>query len=142
MKCTTIITNDREEILIYTKEPTELTRKIEELASEKGRELIGYRGGEGVILSPDEIHLFFIRDGRLFAATDKDEFQLKERLYTIEANLPEGFVKINQSCIANIRKIKSFKASFGGALSVIFKNGYSDYVSRRQMRAVKDALGI
>lgn len=142
MKCTTFITNDREEILIYTKEENELTRKIQELAREEPAELIGCCDGQTVIISPEDVHLFFIRNSRVFAATDDGEFALRERLYVLEERLSSDFVKINQSCLANIRKIKSFRASFGGALCVVFKNGYSDYVSRRQLRAVKEKIGI
>jgi len=38
--------------------------------------------------------------------------------------------------------IKKFDVSFGGALTVIFKNGYTDYVSRRQMKIVKERIGF
>ena len=52
------------------------------------------------------------------------------------------FVKLNQSCIVNIKKIECFDASLGGALKVTLKNGYRDYVSRRQLKAVKERLGL
>ena len=56
--------------------------------------------------------------------------------------LGTDFIKINQSCIANIRQIQRFDTSFSGTLRVIFKNGYTDYVSRRQLKAVKERLGL
>ena len=56
--------------------------------------------------------------------------------------LGEGFVKINQSCIANTKKILRFSASISGALQVTFKNGYRDYVSRRQLKTVKKRMGL
>ena len=73
---------------------------------------------------------------------DNRRVRVKFRLYEIEEVFDTGFVKINQSCIANISKMKKFDVSLGGALRVEFKNGYRDYVSRRQMRAVKERLGI
>ena len=60
----------------------------------------------------------------------------------MEKKLPENFVKINQSCIANIDKINRFDASFSGTLKLIFKNSYTDYVSRRQLKTVKERIGI
>ena len=42
----------------------------------------------------------------------------------------------------NVSKIKLFDVNFGGALKVILKSGYSDYVSRRQVKNVKEWLGI
>ena len=78
----------------------------------------------------------------MFALTEKGKYRLKSRLYQLEKNLNDNFVKINQSCIANIKKIEKFKASVGGALMVIFKNGYEDYVSRRNLKNVKERLGL
>ena len=56
--------------------------------------------------------------------------------------MSEDFLKINQSCIVSIDRIERFDVTPGGALTVIMKNGYKDYVSRRQMKAVKERLGI
>ena len=69
----------------------------------------------------------------------QDMVKMQEEL---EEKLPLDFVKINQSCLANIKKIERFSASVGGSLKVIFKNGHTDYVSRRQLRTVKEKLGI
>ena len=60
----------------------------------------------------------------------------------LEEMLDDSFVKINQSCIANIKKIDRFKATVGGSLTVIFKNGHIDYVSRRNLKNVKERLGL
>ena len=52
------------------------------------------------------------------------------------------FIKINQSTVANITKIERFETSIGGSLSVRFKNGYRDYVSRRNLKKIKERMGI
>ena len=44
--------------------------------------------------------------------------------------------------IANLKKVEKFSAAFSGALQVNFKNGYVDYVSRRNLKNVKERLGI
>ena len=71
-----------------------------------------------------------------------EKFQVKLRLYEIEDIVDENFIKINQSCIANIRQIEKVQATFSGSLSVVFKNGYTDYISRRNLKAVKERLGV
>ena len=38
--------------------------------------------------------------------------------------------------------IRNFSAKFNGSLQVVFKNGYCEYVSRRQIKAVKERMGI
>ena len=64
------------------------------------------------------------------------------RLYQLEELLDASFVKINQSSIVNVKKIERFEASIGGALLVILQNGHRDYVSRRQVKAVKERIGF
>ena len=56
--------------------------------------------------------------------------------------LGDDYLKINQSCIVNIKAIKQFDVSLGGSLMISLKNGYRDYVSRRQVKAVKERIGF
>lgn len=143
MKCTLIITDDHEEeVVIYAREKTQLIEDIENLIKDNAFELIGYSGYEAVNLRTDEVVCFLVEEGKVYAITDKDRFRLKCRLYQLEEALPEDFVKINQSCIANIKKIERFDTSVSGTLLIKFKNGYKDYVSRRQMKAVKERFGL
>ena len=41
-----------------------------------------------------------------------------------------------------VTKIKKFESTIGGSLKVIFKNGYVDYISRRELKIVKQRMGI
>ena len=144
MKCTTIIDKNREEeVLIYVHTPSAVAEEIENFVKEKSMtEIIGYKDKSIVKLHPHEVICFTTRENKVYALTKNEEFQLKERLYMLEEILDEDFVKINQSCIANIRAIKKFDASLAGALIVIFKNDYKDYVSRRQLKFVKERIGF
>ena len=56
--------------------------------------------------------------------------------------IDDTFIYINQGCLANINLIDRFDASIGGTLLIIFKSGYKDYVSRRQLKKIKERLGI
>ena len=144
MKYTIIIDKNREEeVIVYAKEKTALTDEIERLVSDNNLGFIGYdKNGEGVKLTADEVYCFTAEDNKIFAITEKEKLRLKVRLYQLEGVLPEYFVKINQSCVANIRKIARFDTSVSGTLLIKFKNGYKDYVSRRQMKAVKERFGL
>lgn len=143
MKCTTIIDPSRsEEIIIYAKQRSELTDEIEKLCSDTISELIGYNGKEAAIISLCDVVCFTVTDGKVFAVTENERLMLKERLYVIEKRLPHSFIRINQSCIANRKKIKKFDASISGTLLVRFAGGHTDYVSRRSIKAVKERLGL
>lgn len=143
MKFNLFIEKDREEeVIVYAKSENELTEEIKRLCRQDNFELIGAKDRESVKLDLIDINCFVVEDNKVFALTDKDKYQLKYRLYQLETALGSNFVKINQSCIGNIRKMKKFDATFSGTLTVSFKNGYVDYVSRRNLKSVKERLGL
>ena len=130
-----------EEILIYVHEKNNLVDEIERLVAESNFELTGYKDNEAHRLSLIDVNCFISENNKIFALTD-EKLQVILRLYQIEDMLDDNFIRINQSCIANIRKIEKTQADFSGALSVIFKNGYRDYISRRNLKKVKERLGV
>ncbi len=143
MKCTVIITDEREEeVCIYAHKHTPLIEEIKQLAA-NDFSLIGYNQDRAAIpLKPTDVFCLTVQNNKVVAVTETGTYTVRARLYQVERTLPDSFVKINQSCIANIRKIKRFDATFGGALRVTFQNGYEDYVSRRQLKSVKERLGL
>jgi len=132
----------REDIVVYAKEKTPLTDEIEALIKSSCDAVIGYSDNEAINISLRDVYCFTIEKNKLFAIMENERLLIKERLYQIEERLGSNFIKINQSSIANTKKIDRFKASIGGSLIVIFKNGYRDYVSRRQTKSVKERMGV
>lgn len=143
MKLRIVIDPNRdEEIVIYAREKSHLVCEIEELMKNHSVDLIGYTENETVKLDLNDIYCFYTEDNKVFALTENEKYRLKSRLYQLEEILSDSFVKINQSCIANIKRIDRFKATVGGSLTVVFKNGYVDFVSRRNLKNVKERLGL
>ena len=143
MKCRTVVDKDREEeVVIYVHEKNSLSYEIEELVLGKSLELFGYKDKNIVKLSPSDVFCFTVEDNKVYAVCEKEKYQIKQRLYLLEEILDRDFVKINQSCIANIRKISKFDTSITGTLMISFKNGHRDYVSRRQLKKVKERVGF
>ena len=143
MKCELHIDkNTDEKVLIYAHEQNKAVEEIKSFVENQDIELIGYKDGEIEKLNPNKVNCFIIENSKIYAITDDDKYHVKLRLYNLEEMLGESFIKINQSCIANIRKIKKFDSSISGTLSVIFKNGYIDYVSRRNIKSIKERLGL
>lgn len=141
MKCTVFIDKEREEeVIIYAHKESSLIASIKEL-TEKAAELTAFSGNEIVPLNINEVFFFTTDNSKVLAVTEKEKLYLKLRLYEIEERLPDCFIKINQSTIANIKKIDRFDTSVSGTLKVKFKNGAVDYVSRRNIRKVKERLG-
>ena len=143
MKCTVILDKTREEeIVIYAHQKNEMIFEIERMAQEKPLQLTGFLNEEIVRLEPQDIYCFTVEGGRLYAIGESEKYLIKARLYNIEEILDKSFIKINQSSIANVKKIQKFDASISGTLKVIFKNGHTDYVSRRNIKNVKERLGL
>ncbi len=143
MKYSVFIDSEREEeVLIYAKSRHSLIERLEELLSESDEALIGYRGEEIVRLDTRDVECFTVEDGRVYAITDKAKYQLKTRLYQAEERFGRDFVRINQSCLVRVCAVDRFTTSIGGALCVVMKSGYRDYVSRRQLKEVKERIGF
>ena len=143
MKCTVILDKTREEeIVIYAHQKNEMIFEIERMAQEKPLQMTGFLNEEIVRLELQDIYCFTVEGGRLYAIGENEKYLIKARLYNIEEILDKNFIKINQSSIANVKKIQKFDASISGTLKVIFKNGHTDYVSRRNIKNVKERLGL
>ncbi len=131
-----------EEIVILAREETPILHRLEELLKEEKVQLMGYRGDDMMPLSLEDIDCVFVQDGKVYVLTSAEKLQVKLRLYQLAPILGDAFVKINQSCLVRVSKIKRFVPSIGGALMVVLENGYQDYISRRQLKTIKERFGL
>jgi DNA-binding LytR/AlgR family response regulator len=77
------------------------------------------------------------------AITGNGEYTLRLRLYELEDRLDKNsFVRISNSEIINLRKVKGFDLSFTGTICVTLSNSKVTYVSRRYVAKIKQVLGI
>lgn len=144
MKCHTYIEKDHDEmVIIYAKERTELVSEIENLVLSNNISLTGVYNDEIIKLNPLEICCFISENNKVFAIIDNKKYQIKQRLYQLEElDFNTYYVKINQSCYANIKKIKKFESTIGGSLKVVFQNNYVDFIARRELKNVKERMGL
>ena len=142
MKLNVFVDKTQEErIDIYIKEKRQIVEDIENLISEENI-LLCYKNSEIYKVSFSEIILLAVENEKVAVFTKNDKFFIKERLYMAEEKLSSDFIRLNQSAIGNIRKIRKFDCSVSGTLKVTFTNGLTDYVSRRQVKAVRERLGL
>ena len=134
--------NREEEITVYAKKESPLLEQIKSLVTDYSSQINGFKEKEIYLLNISDIYCFTVENNKVFAITENDKFLIKERLYNIEKDLSSDFIKINKSSIANVKKIERFDATFTGTLMIKFKNGYSDFVSRRSVKNVKERLGL
>ena len=141
MKFRFVKSEDKEEVVVYGKSQTELINKIKALCDEETT-LIGYDNNKFKELNISEIECFTTIDDKVYAVTTYGTYLIKKRLYELDKITSNAFTFINQGCLANLKKVDHFEVSFGGALLVVFKSGYKDYVSRRQQKIVKERIGL
>lgn len=134
--------NVDERIEIYSKDRNDLVRQIEELVNNYDCNLYGYYDDEITPLSLNEVYRFYVENNKVYASTINKKYWIKLRLYQIEEMVGSSFIKINQSCLVNKKKIKRFVSSWGGSLLVELTNNEKDYISRRQTKIVMESMGV
>lgn len=146
MKFKLIIDKTKEEEIVATvREPSALTEQIQQLVLEyTGTDRItAYGEDDTKILKFQEIVCITVQDGKTYAVdVTAKQYRLKQRLYELEAVLPSSFIRINKSAIANETQIERFVANFSGAVDVVFRGGYREYVSRRCFAQIKRRYGL
>ena len=131
-------------VIVLTDKVTEEINALVARLSEEAPQLIsGFRDNVLKILEQEEIIRVYSSDGKIIAVTDEGEFFLRQRLYEMEERLDSSrFVRISNSEIINLKKVKSFDMSFAGTICVSMSDSAVTYVSRRYVSKIKKILGI
>lgn len=131
-------------VIILTDIMTEEVNAIVQKLSDRNLPIIsGTKDGKTKILEQDELFRIYAGGGKVFAETNYGEYLLRLRLYEAEDRLnPAQFVRISNSEIINLKKVKNFDLSFVGTISVEMTNGTTTYVSRRYVAKIKKLLGL
>ena len=130
-------------IVVADKVSEELNTLIKRLSDSPPQMLAGFKDETVELLEPDDIFRIFAESGKVLAETTRGEYTLRLRLYEVENRLDSfNFVRISNSDIINLKKVKGFDLSFAGTICVTLSNGTTSYVSRRYVAKIKQLLGI
>ena len=131
-------------IIIVTDKMTDEVHAIVKRLSDKQPQVIaGFQEDTVKLLEPSEIYRIFSASGKVLAETADGEYVLRLRLYEVEQRLDSReFVRISNSDIINLKKVRSFDLSFSGTICITLSNGTFAYVSRRSVAKIKQILGI
>ena len=143
MRYQLIIDKEKEESIVITvHEKTDKIKQIEDIIYSNKYQLLAFDQEEIVPININEVFAFFTNDSKVYVSLNDKELLIKERIYQIEELLDDSFIKINQGCIVNINKILKFDSSITGSIKVVLKNGFQDYISRRELKNVKRRIGL
>ncbi len=131
-------------IIVLTASMTEeVNLLIEKISKETPQIISGIKNEKIEVLEPESLIRIYSNSGKVFAVTDRGEYTLRLRLYEMEERLNANqFVRISNSEIINLKKVKNFDLNFTGTICIELANGTTTYVSRRYVSKIKTILGI
>lgn len=138
---------EESEALITTARMTDEVNRVVEFISKLDDAtgiISGIRDDKVELLEQESLVRIFAEDGKVFAKTEQDLFRIRLRLYELEERLDNNsmFVRISNSEIVNLKKVKSLDLSFAGTICMELSNGEVSYVSRRYVSKIKKLLGL
>ena len=133
-----------EEIIIRCRERTEQIERIEALLGsliKRRRELVLSAAGAEHYVAVSEILFFESCDGKVYAHTRDGLFTTEHKLFELSELLPDSFVRISKSAIANVYQIRSLRRELVGNGELTFKgSGKKVYFSRSYYKDLKQKL--
>ena len=98
-------------------------------------------GNKIELISQRDIVRVFTEGRKISIQTDDVTFSTNKTLSNIEDMLnPERFLRISQSEIINLYKVKQFDIDIAGTIGIEFDNGTKSWASRSRVRVIKDKL--
>ena len=105
--------------------------------------ITGQKDGKIELLDQENIIRLYAENGKMFAKLDQATYQIRLRLYELEERLDnDKFVRISNSEIVYLKKVKGLDLSFAGTICMELENGEVSYVSRRYVSKIKKKLGL
>ncbi len=131
-------------IVIQVNEMTkEILNVIDILKTINQERLKVFLNEETCFISEDEIETIYSNNKKVYIKTESNQYISKQRLYELEKILPcKDFIRISNSEIINLNKVKSINTKFTGTIVITFYSEYKTYSSRRYISKIKEALNI
>lgn len=132
------------EIVICGPEHNKQMKELFQLVSDSVNEMITvYEENNAAKIPCASIIRFYGEDQKVFAQTEKRRYGVRYRLYELEELLEQQkFVRISNSEIVNVRKIRRLDTSMAGTIHMYLQGGIETYVSRRYVSRIKQVLGM
>ena len=129
--------------IIYTNAVSdEVAKVVNELQNSGTQTLNGYLGNKVCILNLENIFDIYAEGGKVYAKSSDETYSLKYRLYELEKLLSKDFIRISNSEIINLKKVKNLDFSLLGTIKINFINGTFTCCSRRFIKKIKEHLGL
>lgn len=129
------------EVIIKYPQKTKKVERLISLINSTDIQLPCYSDNETALINVSEILYIESVDNKTIVCCEKDNYQVKKRLYQIYEQLKHaGFVQINKYCIMNINKLEKVRVLKNSHLEAILLNGKSLYITRKYLSDIKRIL--
>ena len=114
---------------------------IEEASDSDFPQIAAYKDSKLVFVSQRDIVRVHTEGRKIILQTDDDTFTVRRTLAGLEDVLnPTRFLRISQSEIINLHKVKCFDFNLAGTIGVEFDCGIKSWASRSRVRQIKALL--
>mgnify|MGYP004452785885 FL=1 len=133
-----------DKIIICTNKITdELQEFVNKLNNEKNNKIYGYKNDIIFILEENKIETIYSENKKVFIRYENGNiYETKKRIYELENNLPNKFVRISNSEIVNFDKVQNLDFKIVGTIILNFYTDRYTYVSRRYVKKIREYLEI
>lgn len=102
-----------------------------------------YKDDIAKIVNVTDVLRIYTGNQKVYIQTQQGEYAIRYRLYELEAALDKKqFLRISNSEIVNVKKIRDIDLSIVGRICIRFIDNSQTYVSRRYIPKIKKSLGI
>ena len=124
--------------IIYTSQITKEIADFTQTFDNKKRDtLVFLQNDKYVLVKEENISRVCFEDNHTVICCGKERYLSKKRLYEIEADLGQSFMRISRTALINLAKVESVEASFGGTMLVRLNDGNKEYISRKYLPEFK-----
>ena len=103
--------------------------------------IIATQNNDIFIINVEDIICLYSENKNNYCRTINGTYKIKYTLSELENKLsPKNFIRISNSCIANFKQVECFNNEIVGTIKIKYKDGNVDYVSRRRIKDVMQAL--
>lgn len=105
--------------------------------------LTAYKNDIAKIVDVADIFRIYTGNQKVYIQTWQGEYAIRYRLYELEDALDrKRFLRISNSEIVNVKKIRDIDLRITGIICIRFVDGSQTYVSRRYIPKIRKSLGI
>lgn len=108
---------------------------------QKPKVISGKIAGKNKLIPLQQVSRFYTSQKKVYAVCGENEWLIASRLYELETQVTENFVRISNTEIINLDDVKEFELTRNGLILITFQTGAMTSSSRRYLKKIKERLG-